>query len=71
MLFQRPDRYFLVFRLRLEKDDRPNIVGIVLCGLGQRGAGLDGPVHRILPGVVLGKHDGQLDHVRALEFLCS
>ena len=69
MRFQRPDRYVLVFRLRLEQDDRPDIVGVVLRRLGQHGAGFDGAVHRVLPGVVLGKHDGQLDHVGALEFL--
>jgi hypothetical protein len=37
--------------------------------LGQRGARGDRPVHRVLPGVVLGQHDRQLDHLFELQLL--
>ena len=62
---QRRDRHLSVLLLRLEQDDGANTVGIVRGGLGQRHSRRNGAVHRVLPSVVLGEHDRQLDH-----FLC-
>lgn len=69
VLFQHLDRYLLILGLGLEQDNRTDVVRIILGGLGQCGAGIDGAVHRVLPGVMLGQHDRQLDHFLQLQFL--
>ena len=67
--FQRLDRYLLVLLLRLEQDDGADAAGLLLRHRGECGALGDRAVHRVLPRVVLGQDDRQLDHLLALQFL--
>lgn len=69
MGFQRLDRDFLVLLLRLKQDNGPDSVGIVLGGLGQRDTSGNRAADRVLPGVVLGQEDRQLNQIFAFEFL--
>ena len=66
---QRLGRDLAVLRLRLEQRDGADVAAVPLRLLRQLGAGGDGGAHGALPDVVFGQGDGQLDHLRALQFL--
>ena len=46
-----------------------DVVWVAFGRPGQRGARRDGPVHRVLPSVMLREHDRQLDHLLELQLL--
>ena len=66
---QRLDRHLPVLRLCLEQHDGADAAGLSLRRPGQPGARGDRAVHRVLPILVLGQHDRQLDHLLPLQLL--